>query len=97
MTIIDLYGDEAFYTTIDGIKMQKFYEKLPEGELYLQDEKLLFIKDGKEKVLSSHVGVWKVINDKHIIFSWGLFDKIDNNYVKVVKEIAESMPDKNIE
>lgn len=81
MTLIDLYGEDAFYTTIDGIKIQKFHEELPEGEIYLQDEKLLFIKDGKEKVLASHVGVWKIINDTNIILSWGLFDKIDNNYM----------------
>lgn len=81
MTLIDLYGEDAFYTTIDGIKIQKFHEELPEGEIYLQDEKLLFIKDGNEKVLSSHVGLWKIINGTNIILSWGLFDKIDNNYM----------------
>ncbi len=81
MTIIDLYGEDSFYTTIDGIKIQKLHEELPEGEICLQDEKLLFIKDGKEKVLSSHVGAWKVINETNIILSWGLFDKIDNNYM----------------
>lgn len=40
LTIIDLYCNETFYTTIDGIKIQKFREELPEDEICLQDEKL---------------------------------------------------------
>ncbi len=82
MTIIDLYGEEAFYTTIDGIKIKKFHKTLPDGEIYLKDDDtLLFIKDGKEKILSYRVGVWKVINNSNIIFSWGLFDIIENNFM----------------
>ena len=52
-----------------------------EGEICLQDDKLLFIKDGKEKEISSHVGVWKIINDTNIILNWEFYDKTDNNYM----------------
>lgn len=95
MKLSEFYPNDEFVYTIEGIQFSRDYQKIDNGELYIDEDRNLYYKGDSSSspvLLRTDVGEWIYFNDKKIIYSASDLDNIgDAIYICIVDIFGNSI------